>query len=62
MKPEVGDIWFNHLDKYHYLILKDDVEMGIGSKSYGYTMLVLEEGRIDSAWADHFNVLCHYVC
>jgi len=60
VKPQVGDIWFNHLDKYHYLVLEDDYQMGIG---YGlaYTMLILETGRIDHAYPQHFTARCYFV-
>ena len=58
MKPQVGDIWFNHLGKYHYLVLEDDYRMGMG---VGYTMLVLERGIIDHAYLPHFTAQCHFV-
>ena len=60
MKPQVGDIWFNHFGKFHYLVLDDDYRMGMGVE-LGYTMLVLERGIIDHAYLPHFTAQCHFV-
>ena len=61
MKPQIGDIWYNHLGGYHYLILKDDAQMGMfGEKCY--TMMILEKGMLDHAFVEHFNAQCKFVC
>ena len=59
-EPEVGDIWYNHMGKYHYLILADDTKMGMGNVE-GYTMLILEKNIIDSAYLPHFEIQCNFV-
>ena len=62
MKPQIGDIWYNRFKKYHYLILQDDVDIGMNSGLQGYRMLILERGILDSAWLEHFNAQCKFVC
>jgi|LakMenEpi03Aug12_release.lakeMendotaPanAssembly.Ray.scaffolds.fasta_scaffold3777323_1 hypothetical protein len=58
--PQVGDIWYNKSNKYHYLVLQDDYRMGMYGDC-GYTMLILEQGIVDHAYLPHFRVHCYFV-
>ena len=54
MTPKVGEIWYNHFGRIHYLITGDEL--------YGeivYSMLVLETGRTDHAYLPHFTAQCY---
>lgn len=57
-KPSIGDIWYNHLGNIYYLVLQDDYPMGADT---GYTVLLLETGRLDYARKAHFDAQCRYI-
>ena len=60
MKPKVGEIWYNHFGKFHYLITGDDYAMGMYG-DHGYSMLILETGRTDHAFLPHFTAQCYLI-
>ena len=59
MKPKVGDIWYNQYRNYHYLILEEGVEMGMGRT--GYAFVVMEKDFHDRAYIQHFHAQCSFI-